>query len=89
MASDHVTELKRAGLDRYAYLFLATLISRLSEKYGFNREINDERIRREKVILPANRNGDIDFDYMSSYMRRQENDALSVALHYFEKRLTA
>ena len=51
VASDHVTELKRGELDRYAYLFLATLLGRLSEKYSFNREINDERIKRERVIL--------------------------------------
>lgn len=89
IASDHVTELKRKELDRYAYLFLATLTSRLSEKYSFNREINDSRIKREKILLPINQNGDIDFEYMSSFMRQQENEMLQKALQYFEKRLTA
>ena len=42
IASDHVTQLKREGLDKYAYLFMIPLINRLSEKYSFNREINDE-----------------------------------------------
>ena len=46
VASDHVTKLKRDGLDKYAYLFLIPLVSRLSEKYSFNREINDDRIKR-------------------------------------------
>ena len=57
VASDHVTKLKREGLDKYAYLFMIPIINRLSEKYGFNREINDERIKREKIILPANEDG--------------------------------
>lgn len=72
IASDHVTQLKREGLDKYAYLFMLPIISRLSEKYSFNREINDERIKREKILLPITNNGDIDFQFMSSFMRRIE-----------------
>lgn len=72
IASDHVTQLKRPGIDKYAYLFLATILRRLSEKYGFNREINDARIRREQLLLPVKENGELDVDFMSSYMRQKE-----------------
>lgn len=72
VASDHVTQLKRAGLDKYAYLFLAPLVQRLSEKYSFNREINDDRLKREKLILPTTEEGEMDFEFMSKYMREVE-----------------
>lgn len=72
VASDHVTELKREGLDRYAYLFLAALVKRLTEKYSFNREINDDRIKREFIKVPITNKGEINFEFMSSYMREKE-----------------
>ena len=87
VASDHVTSLEREGLDKYAYLFMVPMINRLSEKYSFNREINDERIRREKILLPVTENGDIDFQFMSNLMRQIEKDILNVTLSHFKKKL--
>lgn len=87
VASDHVTSLERKGLDKYAYLFMIPLINRLSEKYSFNREINDERIRREKILLPVTEEGNIDFVFMSSFMRGIEKDILNVTIQKFKKRL--
>lgn len=86
VASDHVTQLKREGLDKYAYLFMLPLINRLSEKYSFNREINDNRIKREKLILPATQTGEIDFAFMSSFMKEIEQDILNTTLKVFKNR---
>ena len=88
VASDHITQLKREGLDKYAYLFMIPIINRLSEKYGFNREINDERIKREKLLLPVTQNGEIDFQFMSSFMRQIETDILGTTLSVFKGRLS-
>ncbi|MBQ2562601.1 MAG: restriction endonuclease subunit S [Muribaculaceae bacterium] len=88
VASDHVTKLKRDGLDKYAYLFLIPLVSRLSEKYSFNREINDERIKREKLILPVNKHGEIDFEFMSKFMQRIEQDILRKTLPILKSKLS-
>lgn len=87
VASDHVTQLKREGLDKYAYLFMIPIINRLSEKYSFNREINDERIKRERILLPVNENGDIDFVFMSSFMKQVESDILNTAIPLFNNKL--
>ena len=87
IASDHVTQLKKEGLDKYAYLFMIPLINRLSEKYSFNREINDERIKREKLLLPVTDTGEIDFQFMSSFMKQIETDILGTTLATFQNRL--
>lgn len=83
VASDHVTKLKRNGMDKYSYLFMVPIISRLSEKYSFNREINDERIKREKILLPVTNKGEIDFAFMSAFMKSIEGDILKTTLKYF------
>lgn len=69
VASDHVTHLKNENMNMYVYLFIITLLNRLSEKYNFNREINDKRISREKIILPVDSLGNPDHDYMTQYIK--------------------
>lgn len=82
VASDHVTALKSENADKYAYLFLSTVVKRLEEKYSFNREINDARIKREKVVLPADKNGNPNFQYMSDFVKKLELDKVQEVLEY-------
>ena len=72
VASDHVTKLQNEEVSKYAYLFMLPIINRLAEKYSFNREINDKRIKRERFVLPATPEGTPDFAYMDAYMRNIE-----------------
>lgn len=72
VASDHVTAIKRDGLDKYAYLFIATLLSRLGEKYSFNREISDKRLKREVLILPVDESQNPAWDAMSDHVKQIE-----------------
>ena len=67
IASDHVTHLK-GNFTKYTYLFLANMLNRLSEKYNFNREINDPRIQKEYILLPINSKNEPDYEYMNNYM---------------------
>jgi hypothetical protein len=67
VASDHVTILRNPAFSIYVYLFLLPLVSRLSEKYNFNREITDIRIRRETLFLPVDTEGNPDWNFMSYY----------------------
>ncbi|WP_276880002.1 restriction endonuclease subunit S [Bacteroides heparinolyticus] len=83
VASDHVTSLQKEGIDKYAYLFMLPIISRLSEKYSFNREINDLRISRERLMLPIQADGTPDWEFMSAFMKKVDQDTLSDALRYF------
>lgn len=87
VASDHVTALKNPDFDEYVYKFLASLVSRLGEKYSFNREISDKRIQREQLLLPATNEGEPDWEFMAEYMREQEKIMLEKVLSYFKKRL--
>ena len=70
IASDHVTHLKNKDRNKYSYLFEATMLNRLSEKYNFNREINDDRISTEVIILPATPSGEPDYLFMENYIRK-------------------
>jgi hypothetical protein len=76
VASDHVTKLENRNFNKYIYLFLASIVTRLNEKYSFNREINDTRIRKEKILLPINSKGKPDYEFMENYMKQKETELL-------------
>jgi len=82
VASDHVTKLENQDFNKSIYLFISTIVSRLGEKYSFNREINDLRIRREKIMLPINDNHFPDYGYMGNYMKQLELNKLKKYLKY-------
>ena len=88
VASDHVTKLQSSTINKYAYLFIATIVARLGEKYGFNREINDKRISRETILLPATPDGTPDWQFMEDYMREVEKKLLSQALPILQERIS-
>lgn len=74
VASDHVTKLKNDDYSKYLYQFLSAITNRLGEKYSFNREINDNRIKREKILLPVNEKDKPDFEFMKAFMRQKEQE---------------
>lgn len=82
VASDHVTKLENEEFNKNILLFLLTITTRLGEKYSFNREINDTRIKREKVMLPINKSKEPDYDFMENYMKRLELRKLQEYLQY-------
>ena len=77
IASDHVTKLENNELNSYTYLFISTVSKRLSEKYSFNREINDNRIQKEKILLPINSKKEPDYEYMENYIKKIEFEKLN------------
>jgi hypothetical protein len=72
IASDHVTKLKNENFNKYVYKFISSIVKRLGVKYSFNREMNDTRIKREKILLPINHKKEPDFEYMENYMKQLE-----------------
>ena len=84
VASDHVTHLK-GNYSKYAYLFMSCMLNRLSEKYNFNREINDVRIQREKMFLPVNSKNEPDYEFMHNYMLYLEQKKILEYLEYINE----
>lgn len=85
VASDHVTKLENNSYNKFVYLFISSIVKRLSEKYSFNREMNDKRIQREKIVLPIDKKGQPDYDYMENYTKKLEYEKLT---KYIDRKTT-
>ncbi|MCE2686936.1 MAG: restriction endonuclease subunit S [Rickettsiales bacterium] len=73
VSSDHCTviEIKDPNipLDNYIALFLKPIIETMRNKYNFAREINNERLRKEIIILPVNHNKSPEWEYMRNVIK--------------------
>ena len=85
VGSDHITHLKKEDMSKYIYMFISTLTNRFSGKYNFNREINDFRISREKIMLPVNEKDEPDYKYMEQYMKNLTYKKINQYLNYLDK----
>lgn len=81
VASDHCTILKIKNeeivLDLYLFLFIKPIIESMKTKYGFAREMSDERLKKEKIELPSlKKEGKYypDWGYMRKYINFQASD---------------
>lgn len=87
VASDHVTKLENNDFNKYIYLFISTILCRLSDKYSFNREINNKRLEKEKIILPVDDSGNPDYLFMENYMKQIEAEQINKYLEFIKDRV--
>ena len=85
IASDHVTSLKLPNGSDTVYKFISVILGRLEEKYSFNREINDTRIKREKLLLPIDKDGNPNWFYMENFIKNIEQKQIKNILKYLDK----
>lgn len=86
----NIQVIRHPKIDRYNAMFIIVAIKKLVERFSWGSYgATLTRLRKSRIYLPANEKGEIDFEYMSSFMRQHEDAAIKIALHYFEKRLTA
>ena len=78
VASDHCTVInikdENIKLDNYISLFLKPIIESMKGKYNFAREINNERLRKEKILLPVKDDKSLDWGFMKNYIKDLSRD---------------
>ncbi len=87
VASDHVTSLKRENTSQYVYLFLTAVLEQQKSNFDFNREINDLRIKKMRIMLPVDDNDEPDYQFMEDYMKGLKVTKRKQYQEYVEQRL--
>lgn len=59
-------------LNKYCGYFIATVIRKVCSYYFFGDMGNSDTICKESILLPANKDGTPDFEYMTKYMQNIE-----------------
>ena len=83
--SDDVKRIKfknREYGDEFTYLFLKQVILSQKNKYQYGYKFNAKRMRRQKIILPINKNGELHLEYMSNFIKILEKESMEKVLAY-------
>lgn len=83
--SDDVKRLKfkdKIAQNKYCYLFLKQSILKQKSKYAYGYKFNAARMKRQKIMLPINTKGIIDYDFIKKYMVIQEIKEIYQIIHY-------
>lgn len=84
----NIQVIRHKDLDRYNAQFLIVAIKKLVDKFSWGSYgATLSRLRKSKIYLPVTDNGDIDFQFMSSFMKQIEKDILGTTLKVFGNRV--
>lgn len=84
----NIQVISHPKLDKYNAMFIIVAIKKLVERFSWGSYgATLSRLRRSRIFLPANDKGEIDFAFMSAYMKEVEKNKLEFALKTFEKHL--
>lgn len=72
-------------LNREIGLFITTIADKVRGKYNFGYKRSDTRLKKEKLQLPIDKDGQPDFEYMENYIKRLEYEKLT---KYLERKTT-
>lgn len=71
--------------DKHISLFITRAIVNQKDKYGYGYKMGTGRLKRQKIMLPINLEGDIDYGFMKKYMIIQEIKEIYKVIDYYKK----
>ncbi len=84
----NIQVIRHKDLDRYNAQFLIVAIKKLVEKFSWGSYgATLSRLRKSRIYLPATDSGEIDFAFMSAFMKDVEYRMLNTTLKVFKERL--
>ena len=66
----------RKKVSPYVSLFITSQIMQQKAKYEYGYKMGSVRLRKQKILLPVDGDGQIDYEYMAQYMKNAEQKIL-------------
>lgn len=71
--------------NKYIYLFLKNTILKQKCKYMYGYKFNENRMLKQKIMLPVNSKGEPDYEFMHNYMLYLEQKKILEYLEYIDE----
>ncbi len=68
-------------------LFFSTISSKLKEKYSFGYGRTEKRLERDKIILPIDKNGEPNWQFMEDYIKQEQKAIAQKLINYYEDKI--
>lgn len=67
--------------------FVISLLKQQKEKYCYGYKLSNERLKKQKILLPVKEDGTIYFDFMEKYIKRKKKEKIRAYSDYIEKEI--
>ena len=74
--------LPKFKMDTAILKYIATSLRQHKGKYSYSFTINSTRLKKQNILLPADKNGNPNFQYMSDFVKKLELDKVQEVLEY-------
>lgn len=78
---------RNENLNKYNATFITTIADTVRSKYNFGFKRNETHLKNEILMLPANKNGEPDFEFMEAFMKQKEQEKFQEYDEYISKRI--
>lgn len=85
--SDEITILKNKNINKYTGLFISMCIEKNRSKYAFGRKAFSNKLMNDKIMLPVDKDGNPDYEFMEEYMKEKESKTISKYKDFIETRI--
>src|SRR6218665_3242474 len=85
--SNDCRKLRLKKTSKFVGIFIAQQITRQKEKYGYGYKMGTARLKRQKILLPITKKGELDYSFIEVYMREKELEKVSEFRKYLDKRI--
>lgn len=79
--------LKNHSDNEFIYLFFIAVFAQQKVKYNYGYKCNEQRMRRQKLMVPVTDSGEPDYEYMEQYsknmMIKKYNQYLAFIRKYY------
>jgi Type I restriction modification DNA specificity domain len=78
--SNDCRKLRLNNPSKFIGIFISHQITKQKEKYGYGYKMGTARLKRQKIMLPIDTNGQPDYEYMEQYIKKIEYQKLMAFL---------
>jgi hypothetical protein len=86
-AGSSILMLYNKKINKYSGIFLTRMLRQTCSKYSYGKMGNQESIKREKIILPIDENGEPDYKFMEEYIREREQQLIQEYISYIGNKI--
>lgn len=78
---------RNENLNKYNATFITTIADKVRSKYNFGFKRNETHLKNEILMLPANKKGEPDFEFMEAFMKQKEQEKFQEYNDYISQRI--
>lgn len=80
--------LKEIPDNKYVYLFFSSIILKQRPKYNYGYSFNENRMKRQIILVPVDSNDKPDYRYMEEYMKYEDNTRKNQIKQYIKHKIS-